>query len=116
MFFPFVAAALAVVGGLLPGLIIMQTAKEAALLRALGTTKNRVRTMLAGQQLLLCIFGLLAGGAALLIYNGIERLSGIFEILLICAAINAASFIIASISCAIAVSRKKVLELLQTKE
>jgi ABC-type lipoprotein release transport system permease subunit len=116
MFLPFVIAALALVGGLLPGLIIMQSSKEAALLRALGTTKMRTRMKLTGQQLVLCFAGLAAGLLFLWISNGAERLGGVGRLFIICVGLNALCFTVAAILCAFAVTRKKVLELLQTKE
>jgi hypothetical protein len=116
MFFPYVITALALTGGLLPGLIIMQSSKEAALLRSLGTAKSRVRVMLAGHQLILCFAGFFIGGLALLVNNGTDLLFGIKDVIFICAGFNMVCFITAALVCAFAVSRKKVLELLQTKE
>ena len=116
MFFPVVAAALSLIGGLLPALMILQAAKEASLLRVLGTTKRRSRAMLTGQQLALCFAGLALGFLALLLYNGPEPLRDIAGTLQQCAALSGASYLAASLTCAVLVTRGNVLELLQSKE
>ena len=114
--FPIVAAILALTGGLLAGLMLMQSAKEASLLRALGTTKRRTRSMLAGRQLLLCVVGSAIGLALLVLYNGSVKMNGIAHTLSLCAGVNGACYLVAILAGAFVVTRRNVLELLQTKE
>jgi hypothetical protein len=116
LLFPVVAVLLALTGGLLPGLMILQAAKEAALLRILGTSKRRTRSMLSGQQLILCALGLALGLALLWLYNGTERIATIAGPLRLVAGLNSAGFVIAAVVSAVAVTRRKILELIQTKE
>ena len=116
MFFPMVATALTLIGGLLPAMMILSVSKDASLLRALGTTKKRTRFILLSGQLILCFSGLILGFAVLMLYNGRELLEGISEILQQYVILCSISYVIAAVICAILVTRRNVLELLQTKE
>jgi ABC-type antimicrobial peptide transport system permease subunit len=114
--FPVVAAALIITGGLLPGLIIMQSSKDAAIFRILGTTKRRTRFILTLQQLLFCLPGIILGIAAVRLYNGSELFSKIAPTALLCAALYLAACVLAITFSAVSVTKQKVLDLLQTKE
>lgn len=57
--FPIAVAGAVFIGFMTPVLIIIQSAKEAALLRILGTNNLRTRCMLAFSQISLCVIGLL---------------------------------------------------------
>jgi len=116
MFFPVIMLTLSLIGGLLPAMMIMQAAKEASLLRALGTTRLRTRTMLSSQQLTLCFTGLALGLLVLLLHNGAELLGELVSSLGQSAGLSSASYIVATLVCAFSVTRGNVLELLQTKE
>jgi len=102
-------------GGLFPGLIVMQSDREASIMRVLGTTKKRTRTMLVLEQEVLCCFELLFAAALLRVINGAltedyMRFTSLYAALhlAICAAV--------SLTCAVIITRRRVLELLQVKE
>lgn len=113
--FPIAVAAVVLIGVFSPGLVILQSAKEAAFLRILGVTKKRTRCMLVSEQIILCIAGivLVAGGMAL--YN-----SGLFargvQTLAACWALYLLGCICGASIAAVQVTRHRVLELLQVKE
>jgi len=109
----FVTAVL--IGAIIMGLLILQRAKEAATLRILGATNSRTRTLLAVEQVLLCIIGLVLALAALLSINGAElmKTSTAIGIYL---AVHVAACVIGCIAGAVSVTRHKALELLQVKE
>ncbi len=113
--FPIAVAAAALIGMFGPGLVIMQSAKEAAFLRILGVTKKRACCMLVFEQIILCISGivLVAGGLAL--YN-----SGLFargaQTLTACWALYLLGCICGASIAAVQVTRHRILELLQVKE
>lgn len=113
--FPIAVAAAALIGLFGSGLVIMQSAKEAACLRVLGVTKKRARCMLVFEQVLLCIAGivLVAGGLAL--YS-----PGLFvrsvETLILCWALYLLGGVCGAAAASIQVTRHRILELLQVKE
>lgn len=115
LLFPAAVAAVVLIGVFGPGLMIIQSAREAASLRILGVTKRRVRCMLVFEQIILCVFGmaLVAGGLAL--YNG-----GLFarsgELLALCGALYLLGCICGALGAAVLVTRRRALELLQVKE
>ncbi|MCL2633551.1 MAG: permease prefix domain 1-containing protein [Oscillospiraceae bacterium] len=113
--FPIAVAAAVLIGAVAPVLIIIQSAKEAAILRVLGTTKKRVRCMLAAEQVILCVFGLIVAGVGLVLYN-----SGLFiqstGVLVLYVGLYLFGSVCASFGAAISVTKNKVLELLQIKE
>jgi ABC-type antimicrobial peptide transport system permease subunit len=113
--FPIAVAAAVLIGAAVPILIIIQSSKEAAIMRVLGTTKKRTIAILALEQIILCILGLLFAVGVLLIYNaGLFILSGLT--LAICAGIYLTASIAASLIAAAVTTNKKALELLQVKE
>jgi ABC-type antimicrobial peptide transport system permease subunit len=113
---PVISAALIITGGLLPGLITMQSSKEAAIFRILGTSKKRTRSVLIIQQLLLCFFGIALGIIAVRLYNGAELTGKIAPTLLLCAGLYFAACVFSTVFSAISITKRKVLDLLQTKE
>ena len=115
-FFPVVVAVLTVIAGLLPGLLILQSAKEASLLRILGTSKLQTRSILLLQQMLLFVFGLALGMGVLLLGNGSARLAAIAQQLSLSAGLYGLSCLVASLLGCWIVTRRNVLELLQMKE
>lgn len=115
MLFPLAVAAAAAIGLAAPLLIIMQSSKEAAIMRILGTGKGRSRCMLAIEQISLCVFGLAIAATALAIYN-----TGLFvrsaDTLMLCGGIYLIGCMGTAVFAASMVTRRKVLELLQVKE
>ncbi len=115
LLFPIAAAAAILIGLTAPVLILMQSTKEAAIMRILGTTKMHTRCMLAIEQISLCVFGLAIASLGLVVYN-----AGLFErstgTLALCGALYLLGCVCATIFAAVSVTRRKVLELLQVKE
>jgi len=113
--YPIAAVVAAVLGGLFPCLIILNSSREAAIMRALGTTKKRVRAMLTLEQLLLCLFGLTAGAAVILAING-QSAAGYISALSIYCLFHLALCFVGAIFSSVIVSHRKTMELLQVKE
>lgn len=113
--YPIVIALALVIGGCLCMLIILQSTKEAAIMRILGTTKHKTRAMLSLEQILLALSGLALGLAVMAAIHraaflGIAPKTGLFAgVYLLIAAL--ASLVSAAIA-----TKKNLLELLQTKE
>jgi hypothetical protein len=116
LLFPVVAGVLILIGGLLSGLMVLQSAKEAALLRAIGTTKVRTQIMLAGQQLVLCAAGLILGIILISLYNGAERMAAMGGLFSGCALIFGLCYVASTAICSWVVTRQEVMALLQTRE
>ncbi len=113
--FPIAVAAVVLIGVLGPGLVIMQSAKEAAFLRIMGVTKKRARCMLVSQQLFLFIVGLaLVTGGLALFYPGLFARSA--QTLATCFALYFIGCVCGALAAAIHVTRHRILELLQVKE
>ena len=72
MLFPIAVTAAVLIGLTAPGLIIMQSAKEAALLRILGVTKKRTRCMLMFEQIGLCVVGIVLVAGWLALYTSVQ--------------------------------------------
>ena len=93
-------------------LVMMQNAKNAAIMRVLGKTKPLTQIMLSGEQILLCIVGVILGMSALSAFGAdITNAAPIIlaAMYFICATLG-------SIIGAMVVSAKTPLELLQTRE
>ena len=116
LLFPIVAGILILIGGLLSGLMVLQSAKEAALLRMIGTTKMRTRSMLAGQQLVLCMAGLMLGIMTILLYNGAERMAAMGGVFIGCTLLFGLCYVAGTAVCSWVVTRQEVMALLQTRE
>jgi hypothetical protein len=109
-----VTAAL-LIGGFLCCLVIVQSSKEAAIMRIQGTTKRKTRAILTLEQLLLSIAGLVIGAFGLLAYKGPE-LSVVAVQLGLFAGLYFAVILGSAVICSVLATRRNVLELLQTKE
>jgi ABC-type lipoprotein release transport system permease subunit len=115
LLFPIALAGAVLIGLTAPGLIIIQSAKEAAILRVLGVTKKRVRCMLCFEQIGLCICGIVLAAGGLVLYN-----SGLFtksaETLAICGILYLLGCICAAFAASVSVTKRRIIELLQVKE
>lgn len=114
---PFVGAAVVAIGAAIPGLVILQSSKEAATMRALGTTRRRVIAMLVCEQMLLTLAGLTLGVFGLFAAHGFRHeaaanLAGAYGYFAACALLSAAVCIAASAF----VSAGSALKLLQSGE
>ena len=113
--YPIALAAAVMIGGVLPGLIILQNAAEASILRVLGTTKKRARMMLLLEQLFLCLSGILLALIFLLGVNG-GAVFSVAKALAFYCALHFAGGILGTVIASIQVTKRDVLELLQVKE
>jgi len=96
-------------------LIVHMAAREVSIMRALGTTKKRTRVILALEQVFLCLLGLLCAAALLLIING-ESLITYAAPLGLYAAVHFAASAACALTCAVIITHRRILELLQVKE
>lgn len=99
----------------LGALMVLQSAKEAAIMRVLGVTKRLARSTLCGEQALLCFVGLVLGLGALAILRGRASAALTFPALG-CAALYLAGCLIGAWQGARSVTDRSPLELLQVKE
>ena len=113
--YPVVIVLTLLIGAALCALLIMQTTKDAAIMRIQGTTKGKTRAMLAGEQIWLAVFGVGIGLGVMALIRRADfaaiarqalRFGGAY--LAIAAAASMVSAVIAT--------KKNLLELLQTKE
>ncbi len=112
--FPIAVAAAVLIGLFGPGLVILQSAQEAAFLRILGVTKKRARCMLVFEQLALSIIGIaLVAGALALFRPGLFLRST--QTLAFCWLLYFLGCILGAFVASVQVTRHKVLELLQVK-
>ncbi len=113
--FPIAVAAAAAIGLLGSGLVILQSAKEAAFLRILGVTKKRARCMLVFEQVILCLVGITLVVCGMILYS-----PGLFirstETLAFCYTLYFLGSICGASAAAVQVTRRRILELLQVKE
>ncbi len=113
--YPIAFALALALGGVLPAGIILQSAKEASLLRVLGTTKRRTRAMLTLEQIFLCFLGLCLAIAALVLSRG-SALTAVAGLVAAYAAAHLLACTAGTEAAAVSVTRRNVLELLQVKE
>ena len=100
-------------------LFVMTSAREAAILRILGTTKLRSRAMLALQTAVTSLAGLLLGVAGVLAYAGRTRpelLAGLVSASVLCAILYLLAAIAGAVLSAVSVTARNPLELLQVRE
>ena len=100
-------------------LFVMTSAKEAAIMRVLGTSRLRSRVMLALQTAFTSAAGLLIGLAGVLAYTGRTRpelLAGLIGASALCAVLYLLAAIIGAAVSSTAVTSKNPLELLQVRE
>ena len=98
-----------------PLLVILQSAQEAAFLRILGVTKKRARCMLAIEQIVLCIAGIILVAGGLALYDPGRFARGI-ETFAVCFGLYLLGCVCGAVAASIQVTRHRLLELLQVKE
>lgn len=113
--FPLVLAAAVLIGVSGSFLVICQSAQEAAFLRVLGTTKKRVRCILAFEQIALCMVGTVLVSVGIVFLKP-ELFARSRQLLTACFVLYLLSCACGAAIAAIQVTRHKVLELLQVKE
>ena len=92
-------------------LTMLQSAKNAAIMRVLGKPRSASQIMLCAEQLIVCISGILLGLLALIIFGGII---GITPFIL--AGMYFAGAVIGSVAGAFVISMRAPLDLLQVRE
>lgn len=113
--YPVVMAVSVLIGAGLCFLLLLQAAREAAILRVLGTTRTAVRLALIVETLILSMIGVIIGlGIVWLVWRP-EGLATAGP-LLISAALYIAGVLAGLVLGAISVTNKKPIELLQVKE
>ena len=112
MIFPIIMVFTLLVGMFLCGLSILQSSKEAALMRSLGATKAKTRSLLSIEQIFLNVAGLIIGACAMFIYKG-AQLAAVSQWLYIFAALYFIAILISSIVCSTIATLKNPLGLLQ---
>ena len=113
--YPIAFAAAVLTAAILMGLLILLRAREAALLRVLGTTKGRTRTLLTLEQILLCVVGVVLALCVLFAMNG-AGLAAPAAAIGVYLAFHLVACAVGSTVAAVSVTKSKVLELLQVKE
>lgn len=113
--YPMALAAALLIGSFLSCLIILQTSKEAAIMRVLGTTKRKTRAILTIELSSLNIAGLIVGFCALFIYNG-RGVIAILNRIYLFASLFFVMILVCAIVCSALATQRSALELLQTKE
>lgn len=103
----------AVIGGVLSLLLVLNQAKETALLRMLGVEKGKIRVMQVKQILFLTLIGLLLGFGMLIALRGLGAAQPSVAIVAMVYLVGA---LLGALLGAIQVSNKKPMELLQVKE
>ena len=112
--FPSAMVVALVIGLLGSGLVIMQSAREAACLRILGVTKKRARCMLIFGQVLLCAAAIALVTLGLALF-GKTLFTRSIETLARCLALYFSGCVCGAVLAAIQVTGRKCLELLQIK-
>lgn len=112
--FPVTIAVSALIAAAVSVLLLLQRANEAAVMRALGATKTCTCAGICGEQLFLCLLGVLLGLAAFfLLRRGSGPLAGS---VLGCAAAYFGGCLCGVLFSALSLVRRKPLDLLQVKE
>ena len=106
--YPIAVGIALLLGGVLPGLMVLQNSRETAILRVLGMSRERVCAMLTGEQVLLCVVGLILGVAATFFLGAGWELTY--------PGLHLAACLIGSIIFAWVSTGKDLLSLLQAKE
>lgn len=113
--FPVTMAAVLIIGLLVAGSVIIQSATEAAVLRSLGVTKKRTRCMLVFEYIILCIAGTVLSAGGLVLYS-VDLFAGSIETLVIYWTLYLLCSICGAVAASIQVTGYRILELLQVKE
>ena len=109
--YPAAVAAALVIGAFLCALIIFQTSTEAAIMRVLGTTKEKTAAILTAEQCILALSGIILGILIMAVING-----GVSAQSLIFSGAYFAVILLGSAISSVLVTRRNILDLLQTKE
>ncbi len=109
--YPAAVAAALIIGAFLCALIIFQTSTEAAIMRVLGTTKKKTAAILTAEQCILALSGIILGILIMAAVNGSISVQS-----LIFSGAYFAVILLGSAISSVLVTRRNILDLLQTKE
>ncbi len=112
--FPVAVGAVMLIGMLGSGLMVLQSAEEAALLRILGSSKKRVRATLLLEQMLPCTVGVLLA-AVLLCLSASALFKGSVGTVLLCWFLYLLCCFVGALATAIRITGGRILELLQSR-
>lgn len=113
--FPVAVAAAILIGMFGSGMVIIQSAQEAAFLRVLGVTKKRVRCILVIRQIILCVAGLCIVAGGLYVFFP-EMSARSARTIASCLSMYFAGSVCGATAAAVYVTRNRVLALLQVRE
>jgi hypothetical protein len=114
LLYPVLLALSALIAAAVAALLVQLSAKDAAILRVLGTTRRRSGGILCLQAAVPCALGLALGVAA--VYAGLPAARAQLGAALGCAALDLAAALAGATLSAAATLRRDPLELLQVKE
>ena len=114
LLYPVAVAATLVIGAFLTCLIIVQTSKDIAIMRVLGTSKRRTRVIIVLERMILCVIGMIIAALIMMVMRGVNGV--VLEKMVIVLGLYFVTILAFAIIAAVFSSRKNVLELLQTKE
>jgi hypothetical protein len=114
LLYPVLLALSALIAAAVAALLAQLSAKDAAILRVLGTTRRRSWGILCLQAAVPCVLGLALGVAA--VYAGLPAARAQLGAALGCAALYLAAALVGAATSAAATLRRNPLELLQVKE
>ena len=114
-FYPMVIALAVLMGALLYGITILQSKKEVAVLRILGTPRHKVLRIMVMEQLILCLLGLAIGAGGLFLYNKAALVKISLELYLFIALYIGVSLLSMLIATTIT-NKKNALKLIQEKD
>jgi len=112
--YPIVFTAALLIGAFACFLIVLQSSKEAAIMRIQGTTKKKTCLLLSLEHVVLAVTGLFFGYILTILLNGVDTDMIIGEIALF-ALLYCATILVAATTCSMLVTRRSVLDLLKTK-
>jgi len=113
--FPFAVAIALLLGGLIPGLIVVHSDREAAIMRALGAGNRRVRAIMVLEQLILCLTGFLLCAAVFFLING-YGIAPYIPVIGLYVALYIIATAVGTMIFSVIITMRKVMELLQVKE
>jgi len=113
--YPGTLAAALLIGGFLCCLMILQSSKEAAIMRIQGVPRRKTSLLLSLEQILFSIVGTALGICMMLIYKG-SAIKVISAELALYAVLYFSIILASALACSALVTRRSVLDLLHTKE
>lgn len=114
LLYPVAVIAMLVICAFMTCLIIVQTSKDIAIMRVLGTSKKRTRTIIVAERMILCILSMVLAAVIIFAMRGVT--AAVAQKIATILVLYFVTVLFASVIASVAASRKNVLELLQTKE